>query len=59
MNVFNTAQEKGVGEWKSVGNILHEKRAGLFPVGKQKIVHLNVRPGRAFHQEFFILKNAR
>ena len=59
MNLFNTPQEKGIGEWKSVGNILRAKRMDLYPADKQKVVHLNVRPGNAYHQQFFILKNAR
>lgn len=59
MNLFNTPQEKGIGEWRSVGNILREKRADLYPSAKQRVVHLNIRPGKAYHQQFFILKNAR
>lgn len=59
MNLFNTAQEKGVREWKSVGSVLREKRLDLYPVAKKRVVHLSVRPGRVFHQQFFILKNAR
>ena len=59
MNIFNSPQEKGSNEWKSIGNILREKRADLYPTAKHKTVHLSVKPGRAFHQQFFILKNAR
>lgn len=59
MNLFNTPQEKGSNEWRSVGSILREKRADLYPVAKQRMVRLSVRPGREFHQQFFILKNAR
>jgi hypothetical protein len=59
MNLFDTPQEKGSREWRSIGSILREKRADLYPVGKQRIVHLRLSPGRAYHQQFFILKNAR
>jgi len=58
MNLFNTPQEKGSREWKSVGSILREKRADLYPVGKQRIVHLRIQPSAGYHQQFFILKNA-
>jgi hypothetical protein len=59
MNLFDIPQEKGIREWKSVGSILREKRANLYPTSnKQRVVHLRVRPGSAYHQQFFILKNA-
>jgi hypothetical protein len=60
MNLFDTPQEKGISEWRSIGSILREKRADLYPVArKQRVVHLRLTPGRAYHQQFFILKNAR
>jgi len=58
MNLFTSPQEKGSREWRSVGEVLHEKRADLYPTAKQRVVHLRVRPGMAFRQQFFILKNA-
>jgi hypothetical protein len=58
MNLFESPQEKGIREWKSVGNILREKRADLYPTAKPRIVHLRVRPAAPFSQQFFILKNA-
>lgn len=61
MNLFDTPQEKGSGEWKSVGTILREKRADLYPMGmgKKKMVRLSVKPGPGHRQQYFILKNAR
>ena len=59
MNLFDTPQEKGSREWRSVGSILREKRTDLYPAGKRRVVHLRVRPGVGYHQQFFILKNAR
>jgi len=59
MDLFNSPQEKGSNEWKSIGSILREKRTDLYPVGKQRVTHLRVQPGRTYHQQFFILKNAR
>jgi hypothetical protein len=58
MKLFESPQEKGSREWKSVGNVLRERRADLYPTAKPRIVHLRVRPSAAFHQQFFILKNA-
>jgi hypothetical protein len=58
MKLFESPQEKGSREWKSVGNVLRERRADLYPTAKQRVVHLRVRPSAAFHQQFFILKNA-
>jgi hypothetical protein len=59
MKLFESAQEKGSREWKSVGSVLRERRADLYPTAKPRIVHLRVRPSAAFHQQFFILKNAQ
>ena len=59
MSIFDKPFEKGSREWKSVGDVLREKRIDAYPVAKHRTVHLRVHPGASHRQQFFILKNAR
>ncbi|HTR18558.1 MAG TPA: hypothetical protein VMH91_01075 [Candidatus Paceibacterota bacterium] len=58
MNLFTSPQEKGSGEWKSIGEVLREKRADLYPTARQRVVHLHVRPAATLRRQFFVLKDA-